>query len=162
MAKRSGKWYSKNEKEVMKEMGLTPTKQSGAGWKEKEDGYNDKILAQLKSTDALSFRLTLEDMDKLKYHAMVEHKLPLFIIQFLASDEIYLILKKDDIKDICLSLLNVKDTSELSYEPKSDIIEAFNTGIEDEELETKTVKSNANAREKFYEKRRREWENRKK
>lgn len=30
--KRSGKFYSKNEAEVMKALGLKPTKNSGSGW----------------------------------------------------------------------------------------------------------------------------------
>lgn len=38
MARRSGKFYSKNEKEIMRRFGLKPTKASGSGWIEKEDG----------------------------------------------------------------------------------------------------------------------------
>ena len=49
--KRTGKFYFRNEKEVLKSLGLTPTPQSGAGWVAKEDGENEIILAQLKSTD---------------------------------------------------------------------------------------------------------------
>jgi hypothetical protein len=80
--KRSGKFYRRNEAEVMQRFGLTPTKNSGAGWLEKEDGYNDFILSQLKSTDAESIRLTLLDIHKLEYHAITEHKLPVFMNSF--------------------------------------------------------------------------------
>ena len=38
MTRRSGKFYSKNEKEIMRRFGLKPTKASGSGWIEKEDG----------------------------------------------------------------------------------------------------------------------------
>ena len=50
--KRSFKFYRQNEAEVMKSLGLKPTKNSGSGWIEKEDGQNDYIICQLKSTDA--------------------------------------------------------------------------------------------------------------
>lgn len=32
MAKRSGKWYRKNEAEIMRDLGLRPTINSGSGW----------------------------------------------------------------------------------------------------------------------------------
>ena len=74
----------------MEEYGLKATPQSGAGWLIKEDGQNENIIAQLKSTDAQSYRISLDDIDKLEYHAMVENKIPLFIIEFLERDERYL------------------------------------------------------------------------
>lgn len=101
--KRTGKWYSKNEKEVMQKLGLTPTKQSGAGWKEKEDGYNEKILAQLKSTDADSYRVKLDDLRKLEYHAAVEHKTPAFVIDFIGKG-LYVLCRVDDLNNVCEAL----------------------------------------------------------
>ena len=43
MVKRSTKFYRKNEAEVMQQLGLKPTKNSGAGWIEKEDGQNEQF-----------------------------------------------------------------------------------------------------------------------
>ena len=63
MPKRSTKFYRKNEAEVMQQLGLKPTKNSGAGWIEKEDGQNDYIIAQLKSTDANSIKVNLRDIE---------------------------------------------------------------------------------------------------
>ena len=42
-------WFDR-EKKVMEKLGLRPQPQSGAGWR-KEDGENDYVLCQLKSTD---------------------------------------------------------------------------------------------------------------
>ena len=58
---RNGKFYRKNEREVMKNLGLKPTKNSGSGWIEKEDGENETIIAQLKSTDSESIKVNLLD-----------------------------------------------------------------------------------------------------
>lgn len=93
--KRTGKEYRKIEKDAMEMLGLRPTKNSGSGWVEKEDGENDHILCQLKSTDAGSIRVSKQDLDTLQYNATVSHKLPVFAIQFLQSNEIYLIVKPE-------------------------------------------------------------------
>ena len=103
--KRSGKYYRKNEAEVMDLLGLTPTKGSGAGWVEKEDGYNDNIICQLKSTDKNSIKVDLLDVEKLEYHATVEHKLPIFAIQFLKNVSdidmgTYLLIRPSDLRQV--------------------------------------------------------------
>lgn len=161
--KRTGKWYSKNEKETLLKIGLTPTKRSGAGFIEKEDGYNEKVLAQLKTTDADSYRLKLDDLEKLKYNSMVAHKLPLFIIQFMKTGELYLVIKYEDIKDVTLSMLGVEDLSDLKYEPRGEIVAVLSSYKNDEEetCEAPIIKTSAEAREKFYEERKEEWEKRK-
>lgn len=78
------KFWRKNEREVCKQLGLRPVPGSGAGI-EKEDGENDYILCQLKSTDAGSYQLRKLDVEKLLYHAEVDCKIPLFVIQFMDS-----------------------------------------------------------------------------
>lgn len=93
--KRNGRFYRRNEAEVMKSLGLKPTKNSGSGWVEKEDGQSDNIICQLKSTDAESIRIHKRDLDTLSYNAAVAHKLPVFAIQFLQSNEVYLLVKPD-------------------------------------------------------------------
>lgn len=93
--KRSGKFYRKNEAEIMRMLGLNPTKNSGSGWIEKEDGQSDDVICQLKSTDAESIRIHKKDLDVLSYNAAVAHKLPVFAVQFLQSNEVYLMVKPE-------------------------------------------------------------------
>ena len=76
------KFWRKNERDVCKQLGLRPVPGSGAGM-EKEDGENDYILCQLKSTDAASYQLRKLDVEKLLYHAEIDCKIPLFVIQFM-------------------------------------------------------------------------------
>lgn len=98
--KRSGKFYFKNEKEVMKSLGLKQTKGSGNQWLEKEDGQNDFLICQLKSTDAESIRVKQKDIRTLEYNADVSHKLPIFAIQFLNTGEIWLMAKPEDFTEV--------------------------------------------------------------
>lgn len=100
MAKRSGKFYRKNEAEVMKSLGFEPTPNSGSGWIVKEDGVSDECMCQLKSTDAKSIKINLQDIHTLEYNSGVEHKIPVFAIQFINTNEVFLLIKPEDVQDV--------------------------------------------------------------
>lgn len=140
--KRSGKWYRKNEREVMERLGLKPTANSGSGWIEKEDGQNEEVLCQLKSTDASSIRIQLEDLQTLEYNAGVSHKLPVFAVQFIGTGDVYCLVKPEQLQDIAKYLETGK-------------AEGLDLGIEvcDEQPEPqqarKTIRSSASAREEL-------------
>ena len=142
--KRSGKFYRKNEAEVMESLGLKPTKNSGSGWIEKEDGQSDDIICQLKSTDAESIRIHKKDLDVLSYNAAVAHKLPVFAIQFLQSNETYLLVKPDMLSDVAQYIKAGEYTNTNEF-----------VGVnlnEHEDITVKavrTIKSSSKAREQF-------------
>lgn len=122
--KRSGKWYRKNEADVMRRLGLEPTKNSGSGWIEKEDGQSEEIICQLKSTDVSSIRVSKQDLDTLQHNAWVSHKLPVFAVQFLQSDEVYLVLKPEVLEEVAkylrtgeLSIVNEFDFDVTEHAP---------------------------------------------
>lgn len=100
MAKRTTRFYRRNEEEVMEALGLQPTKNSGAGWVEKEDGQNDHLIAQLKSTDANSIRVQLKDIEVLEANALVAHKVPMFVIQFLGTGDIFIMARPSDMEQV--------------------------------------------------------------
>lgn len=90
--KPSSKYWFDNEKHVLKVLGLKPTKGSGNGVVEKEDGYNDDVLLQLKSTSKDQITIKRLDIDKLLWHASVEHKVPVFAINFVDDGSIWLMV----------------------------------------------------------------------
>lgn len=143
--RRTGKFYGKNEKEIMSRYGLKATPMSGAGWIAKEDGYNDYVLAQLKSTDANSYKLLLDDIDKLEYHAIAENKIPLFIIEFLQRDEVYFVLKPND-------LVKLSKYLELGEYKETKILNELNEKKEKElnNNKRKKIESSNKARKRFY------------
>ena len=122
MNKRSTKWYRKNEAEVMKRLGFKPTKNSGAGWIEKCDGENDHFICELKSTDNESYTLKQNTLHELEYHAMVSHKLPVFALQFINTDEIWLMIKSSDIEQIKM-VLGVCTDDNLQKEIEDDVFD---------------------------------------
>lgn len=100
MAKRTTRFYRKNEAEVMEALGLQPTKNSGAGWVEKEDGQNDHLIAQLKSTDASSIKVNLRDIEVMEANALVAHKVPVFVIQFLSTGDTFIMARPSDMEQV--------------------------------------------------------------
>lgn len=97
MHRRSIKFYRKNEAEVMKRLGFRPTPNSGAGWIFKEDGQNEQCICQLKSTDKQSISIKQNDLHILEQNAATSHKLPVFALQFLNTDEVWVMIKPEDL-----------------------------------------------------------------
>ena len=142
--KRNTKWYRKNEKEVAEMFGMKPTKNSGAGWVEKEDFQNDYILCQLKSTDAQSISIKKKDIDILEYNATVSHKVPLFMIQFIETNDCFVLCRPDDVQLLSEYLKTKK------IEKKENFV--LTNEIEDSIIKSnKRIESNPEAREKYYE-----------
>lgn len=141
--KRSGKFYRRNERDVMSQLGLQPTKNSGSGWIEKEDGQSEDVICQLKSTDASSIKVNKKDLDVLQYNATVAHKLPVFAIQFLQSQEVYLVLKPEMLPEIVKYI----ETGERVDNDLLDINISEHEQLEPEVR--KTIKSSSSAREMF-------------
>lgn len=142
--KRSGRFYRRNEAEVMESLGLKPTKNSGSGWVEKEDGQSENVICQLKSTDANSIKVNKKDLDVLSYNAAVTHKLPVFAIQFLQSNEVYLIIKPEMLCDAAKYI----ETGE--YVSANEFVGIDLSEHEEVTVSTKKViRSSSNAREDF-------------
>ena len=148
--KRSGKFYSKNEKETLTKLGLRPIPFSGAGWVEKEDGENENVLVQLKSTESSSYRIDMLDIKKLEYHSSVSHKIPVFIVQFLKHDKIYALVNLEDLEELneALNGKKKKETVKIKIE-------------EDEPIKRKIISSSQKSRNKFFEEREKQYGKRK-
>ena len=149
--RRSNKYYAKNEYELMTELGLKPTARSGAGWIEKEDGQNDMIIAQLKSSDAESIGIKLLDLHTLEHNAVVSHKIPLFVIQYLQSNEVYFIAKLGDFPDIAKYIECGK--CEVPEVP------CFDNFDECEAAPTRKIIKSSTKRNKFWDERQKEFDN---
>lgn len=142
MPKRSGKFYSQNEKRTLKALGLTPAPASGAGWVVKEDGENETLMVQLKSTDSLSYRISRLDMKKLEFHAEVSNKVPVFLVQFLKDDRLYAIVDVNNIDDLFYGLKGIK--------PKESVINnniLYNNNLS---VDKPIIKTNKDSRDKFF------------
>lgn len=147
---RSFKFYRKNEAEVMESLGMKPTKNSGSGWIEKEDGQNGYVICQLKSTDAQSIKVNQKDIRMLESNALVAHKIPVFAIQYLNTGEVWLMIKPEQLQDVA-QYLNTGSAPKL--EPA--------TELEDlKPIIPVKVESSERARKTFFEQKQKEYEKR--
>lgn len=154
--KRTGKFYRKNEAEIMRQLGFEPTPNSGSGWIVKEDGISEDCLCQLKSTDANSIKVNKKDIDTLLYNANVAHKLPVFAIQFLQSNEVYLVIRPEDLQDA------TKYIKTGEYITNEEFVGIDLSSLEEEKPSIKCkVKSSVSAREKFHREQQKNFEKRK-
>lgn len=146
MAKRTTRFYRRNEEEVMKSLGLKPTKNSGAGWVEKEDGQNDHLIAQLKSTDAASIKVNLRDIEVLEANALVSHKVPVFVIQFLGTGDTFIMARPSDMSKV-VEYINTGDCQRPTDE--------FNL-TKGKKHNVSKIKSSEGSREAFWDSKRKE------
>lgn len=107
----------------------------------KEDGQSENIICQLKSTDNNSIKINKLDLDKLSYNSLVAHKLPVFAIQFLNSNEVFLVIKPEDVIDIAKYI----NTGEVPKEREIIDIPDINTS----QKGVRKIKSSSNSRKAF-------------
>lgn len=143
--KRSGKWYRKNEAQVMEALGLKPTVNSGSGWVEKEDGQNENVICQLKSTDANSIRIQLQDLHTIEYNALVAHKLPVFAVQFIQDGEVWLLVKPSQVEQMAKYIKTGESSASNDL-----IVDVGQNELEDTvTCPVRKVRSSSKARESF-------------
>ena len=87
--------WSKREKWLMTKLGFKPQPGSGSGWLHKEDGENDALLAQLKSTEGASIRVTREVWRDLWMHAKTSHKTPVLVLDFVDGETLIVCRPRD-------------------------------------------------------------------
>lgn len=141
--RRSGKFYSRNEKETLTKLGLTPAPQSGAGWVIKEDGENENVMVQLKSTDGSSYRINMLDIKKLEYHADESNKVPIFLIQFLKQNRVYAVIDVEKIDELYDAFVLQKKSEK----------RITNNDFSNETVKRKTITAGGKSREQFYKER---------
>lgn len=166
MHRRSTKFYRKNEAEVMKQLGFKPTPNSGAGWVFKEDGQNEQCICQLKSTDKRSISIKQDDLHILEQNAAISHKLPVFALQFLNTDEVWVMIKPEDL-GLIQSLVKGEDISEqlnvvenLFCESDSDVDNEDETEYNIHDVGDKKAKKSYRARQTYMKQKQKEKEQR--
>lgn len=147
---RSGKFWYKNERETMERLGLHQVPGSGNGWVAKEDGENENVLCQLKSTDANSYRVSIKDVNALLYNANVTHKIPVFAVQFMQTDDVFLLVRPLDVPELAKYI----DTGVNERSEAEDVVGTY----EFKQAKPMVVKSSASAREKFNSANKKKWE----
>ena len=147
--KRSGKFWYRNEKQTLEALGFQQIPGSGNGFAAKEDGENEFALVQLKSTDKSSYTLDLLDLKKLEFHAEVDNKIPLFLIQYLKANKIYAVIEVSNIADL-------KDIIETGNKKESKVMPNAEVSVLD-----RRVKSSSKAIQSYRKEQESRWQKKK-
>lgn len=135
----------------MERLGMHQVPGSGNGWVAKEDGENDNVLCQLKSTDSMSCRVGLKDVNALLHNAAVTHKVPVFAVQFMQTDDLFLLVRPIDVPELAKYIeTGVDERSE------DDDIVRPETEVESSS-KLPVIKSSKSARERFNSENGKKW-----
>ena len=128
----------------MESLGMKQVKGSGNQWSSsREDGENEYLLCQLKSTDAQSIRIQQVDIRKLEEHAQISHRTPIFAIQFLNTGEVWLMAKPEDVPFVAEYIKTGKT------EKRENVIEVKDV----KQKKKRMIASSSDAREQFEQER---------
>ena len=87
---------------------------SGNGWVRKGDVRADKELWELKITSAKSFSLKYDDLRKVFEQAIVDGRIPIFLVEFMKQGESYVVLTKDDYMEMRTAYFGNETENELA------------------------------------------------
>lgn len=100
----------RQEKALSKQLeGASVNSGSGNGWIRKGDVRTEDELFELKITSAKSYSLKDAELEKLTNQALVDGRIPIFMVEFKTTGNSWVILSKDD-------YLTLREEANIGYE----------------------------------------------
>lgn len=90
----------RQERSLANQRGGSVNSGSGNGWLRKGDVRTPDELWELKITDAKSYSLKDEELQKNIEYALIDGRMPIFLVEFRKSGNEYVILDKNDFEDL--------------------------------------------------------------
>lgn len=86
----------RQEKALARKLGGSVNSGSGNGWLRKGDVRTEEELFELKITSAKSYSLKDAELEKLTNQALVDGRIPVFMVEFKTTGNAWVIMSKDD------------------------------------------------------------------
>lgn len=86
----------RQEKALSRQVGGTVNSGSGNGWIRKGDVRTEEELFELKITSAKSYSLKDAELEKNYEQALVDGRIPVFMVEFKTTGNAWVIMTKDD------------------------------------------------------------------
>lgn len=90
----------RQERTLAKELGGSVNAGSGNGWVRKGDVRSEKELWECKVTSAKSYSLKHADLDTVYKQALMDGRIPIFLVEFLKQGDSFVVLTKDDYMEL--------------------------------------------------------------
>lgn len=102
----------RQERALAKQLQGSVNAGSGNGWVRKGDVRSDKELWECKITSAKSYSLKRADLNKLNEQALMDGRIPIFLIEFMQEGESFVVLSKDDYLEMRAAYFGNETTDE--------------------------------------------------
>ena len=99
----------RQERQLAKKLNGSVNSGSGNGWIRKGDVRTDPELFELKITDAKSYSLKDAELQKNYNQALIDGRIPIFLVEFKSSGNSWVVMSKDD-------YLTLREEANLGYE----------------------------------------------
>lgn len=86
----------KQERHLANQLGGSVNSGSGNGWIRKSDVRTEEELFELKITSAKSYSLKDSELEKNYDQALMDGRIPIFMVEFKTSGNSWVIMSKDD------------------------------------------------------------------
>lgn len=86
----------RQERSLAKQLGGSVNAGSGNGWVRKGDVRSDKELWECKITSSKSYSLKYEELRKVYEQALMDGRIPIFLVEFMKQGESFVVLTQDD------------------------------------------------------------------
>lgn len=90
----------KQEKALARKSGGSVNSGSGNGWLRKGDVRTEDELWELKITDAKSYSLKDAELQKNINHALLDGRMPIFLVEFKSSGNRYVVMDENDYMEL--------------------------------------------------------------
>lgn len=90
----------KQEKGIAKDWDGSVNSGSGNGWIRKSDVRTETELVEAKITSAKSYSLKYAELRKLEEQALMDGRIPIFLVEFLSYGQAYVVLMKEDYEEM--------------------------------------------------------------
>lgn len=99
----------RQEKALARKLGGSVNSGSGNGWVRKGDVRTEDELFELKITSAKSYSLKDVELEKNSNQALIDGRIPIFLVEFKSSGNAWVIMSKDD-------YLTLREEARIGYE----------------------------------------------
>jgi len=90
----------RQERSLAKQLQGTVNAGSGNGWVRKGDVRSEQELWECKITSAKSYSLKQSDLETLNNQALMDGRIPIFLIEFMKTGDSFVVLSKDDFMEM--------------------------------------------------------------
>lgn len=99
----------RQESRLANQLGGSVNSGSGNGWIRKGDVRTDNELFELKITSAKSYSLKDAELEKNYNQALIDGRIPIFLVEFKSSGNSWVVMSKDD-------YLTLREEANFGYE----------------------------------------------